>query len=86
MAGTIRFLCTTVLKSSLDDTLPQFEREGYKVEVSYGPSAQLTKRIVGRRNRRRRRPHRCGFDEMVQAGKAGRGEPHPSSAPPPWSR
>ena len=44
---TIKLICTTALKTSLDELLPQFERTtGHKVEPSYGPSAQLTKRLA----------------------------------------
>ena len=44
---TIKLICTTALKTSLDELLPQFERTtGHKVEASYGPSAQLTKRLA----------------------------------------
>jgi molybdate transport system substrate-binding protein len=41
--ATIRFLCSTALKSSLDELLAAFE---HRVEPSYGPSAQLTKRLA----------------------------------------
>ncbi len=44
---TVKLICTTALKSSLDDMLADFERaNGVRVETSYGPSAQLTKRLV----------------------------------------
>lgn len=70
MAGTIRFLCTTVLKSSLDETLPQFERDqGCKVAVSYGPTAQLLKRLSEGEATDAAVLTSAGFDEMVQTGK-----------------
>src|ERR1043166_6186155 len=43
----LRLICTTALKTSLDELLPRFERAaGHTVEASYGPSAQLTKRLA----------------------------------------
>lgn len=70
MAGTVRFLCTTVLKSSLDQTLPQFERDrDCKVEVSYGPTAQLLKRLSEDETADATVLTREGFDEMVKLGK-----------------
>jgi molybdate transport system substrate-binding protein len=63
-------LCTTVLKSSLDETLPQFEREhDCKVEVSYGPTAQLLKRLSEGETTDAAVLTSTGFDEMVQAGR-----------------
>jgi molybdate transport system substrate-binding protein len=70
VAGTIRILCTTVLKSSLDETLPQFERDsGCKVEVSYGPTAQLLKRLSEGEVTDAAVLTREGFDEMMRLGK-----------------
>jgi len=70
VAGTVRFLCTTVLKSSLDEALPQFERErGCKVDVSYGPTAQLLKRLSDGEATDAAVLTREGFDEMVRLGK-----------------
>jgi molybdate transport system substrate-binding protein len=47
MPSTIRLICTTALKTSLDELLPQFEHAtGHTVEAGYGPSAQLTKRLT----------------------------------------
>jgi molybdate transport system substrate-binding protein len=47
MPAAIAFLCSTALKSSLDEMLPQFERAtGNTVEPSYGPSARLTGRLT----------------------------------------
>ncbi len=47
MPSTIKLICTTALKTSLDELVPQFERAtGDRVEASYGPSAQLTRRLM----------------------------------------
>lgn len=43
----IKLLCTTALKTTIDELQPQFEREtGNKLAASYGPSAQLTRRLA----------------------------------------
>jgi molybdate transport system substrate-binding protein len=70
MPATIKFLCTTALKSSLDDVLPQFERAaGHRVEASYGPSAQLTKRLADGEAADAVVLTGPGFDEMTKLGK-----------------
>ena len=70
MAATIKFLCTTALKSSLDVLLPQFERAtGHKVEPSYGPSAQLTKRLTDGEAADAVVLTGPGFDDMTKVGK-----------------
>ncbi len=44
---TIKLICTTALKTTIDELQPRFEREtGCKLEAAYGPSAQLTKRLA----------------------------------------
>ena len=65
--ATIRLLCSTALKSSLDELLPQFE---HKVEPSYGPSAQLTRRLQDGEPADAMVLTGPGFDEMAQLGKA----------------
>lgn len=43
----IALTCTTALKSTLDETLPKFERDsGHTVAPSYGPSPRLAKQIA----------------------------------------
>ena len=45
---TVKLICTTALKTSIEDLQPQFERDNdCRVEAVYGPSAQLTKRLAG---------------------------------------
>jgi molybdate transport system substrate-binding protein len=65
--ATIRLLCSTALKSSLDELLPQF---AHKVEASYGPSAQLTARLRDGETADAMVLTGPGFDEMVQLGRA----------------
>lgn len=62
----IRFLCTTALKSSLDEVLTQFP---HPVETSYGPSAQLVKRIGEGEAADAAVLTGPGFDEMAKHGK-----------------
>ena len=64
--ATIKFLCSTALKSSLDELLPQF---GHEVEPSYGPSAQLTKRLAEGEAADAVVLTGPGFDEMAKLGK-----------------
>jgi molybdate transport system substrate-binding protein len=43
----IKLICTTALKTAIEDLQRQFEREsGHALETVYGPSAQLTKRLA----------------------------------------
>jgi molybdate transport system substrate-binding protein len=65
--ATIKFLCSTALKSSLDELLSQFEHA--MVEPSYGPSAQLTKRLAGGEASDAVVLTGPGFDEMAKLGK-----------------
>lgn len=70
MPAPITFLCTTALKSTLDLMLQQFERaSGIKVDVNYGPSAQLTNRIAGGEAADAVVLTGTGFDEMAALGK-----------------
>jgi len=74
MAATIRLLCSTALKSSLDEMLPQLERDaGHKVDAVYGPSAQLTKRIADGEAADAAVLTGPGFDEMAKLGKVAGG-------------
>lgn len=65
MAG-IAFLCSTALKSSLDELLPSFP---HTVAASYGPSAQLTRRLAGGERADAVVLTGPGFDEMAALGK-----------------
>ncbi len=66
----IKLICTTALKTSLDELLPQFERaSGHKVEPSYGPSAQLTKRLAKGEAADAVVLTGPGIEEMTKAGK-----------------
>jgi molybdate transport system substrate-binding protein len=70
MASTVKILCTTALKTSLDQLLPQFERaSGYRVEPHYGPSAQLAGRLAEGEVADAVVLTGPGIDEMVKAGK-----------------
>ena len=74
MPATIKLLCTTALKTSLDELLPQFERAtGHKVEPSYGPSAQLTKRLTEGEAADAVVLTGPGFEEMAKLGKVTAG-------------
>jgi molybdate transport system substrate-binding protein len=64
--ATIKFLCTTALKSSLDELLSTFEHE---VEPVYGPSAQLTKRLADGETADAVVLTGPGFDDMAKLGK-----------------
>lgn len=65
-AMPIRFLCTTALKSSLDESMAQFP---HAVETSYGPSAQLVKRIGDGETADAAVLTGPGFDDMAKLGK-----------------
>ena len=44
----INALITTAMKAAIDELLPRFEREsGLKVNITYGPSGGLAKRLAG---------------------------------------
>lgn len=67
---TIKLLCTTALKTSLDVLLPQFERAaGHHVEPSYGPSAALTRRTAEGEAADAVVLTRPSLDDMVKQGK-----------------
>src|SRR5262245_14540007 len=66
MAAAIKFLCSTALKSSLDDMLARFE---HTVEPSYGPSAQLCKRLAEGELADAVVLTGPGFDDMAKLGK-----------------
>ena len=72
--ATIRFLCSTALKSSLDELLSTFE---HAVEPSYGPSAQLTKRLADGEAADAVVLTGPGFDEMAKLGKVMTASRHP---------
>jgi molybdate transport system substrate-binding protein len=65
MAATA-FLCSTALKSSLDEVLASFP---HQVDVRYGPSAQLTKRLAEGEAADAVVLTGPGFDEMATLGK-----------------
>lgn len=68
--ATIRFLCTTALKSTLDTMLAQFERAAdCTVDVSYGPSARLVTRLHDGEAADAAVLTGPGFDAMAKAGK-----------------
>jgi molybdate transport system substrate-binding protein len=74
MATGIKLLCTTALKTSLDVLLPQFERaSGHHVEPSYGPSAQLTRRVAEGEAIDACVLTRPSLDDMVKQGKVAAG-------------
>ena len=67
---TVRVLCTTALKTSLDELLPQLESaSGHKFDLSYGPSAQLTKRLAEGEAADAVVLTGPGIDEMTRLGK-----------------
>src|SRR5262245_62178959 len=70
MAANIKFLCTTALKTTLDDTLARFE---HKVEPSYGPSAQLCRRLAEGEFADAVVLTGPGFDDMAKFGKVDPG-------------
>lgn len=66
----VKLICTTALKTSIEDLQVQFEREaGCTLGTTYGASAQLTKRLVEGEPADVVVLTRPGIDEMVQAGK-----------------
>ena len=70
MPAAIRFLCSTALKSSLDELQLLFERTtGHRLDISYGPSAQLTKRLADNEASDAVVLTGTGFDEMSRLGK-----------------
>jgi molybdate transport system substrate-binding protein len=74
MSATIAFLCSTALKSSLDDMLPEFERAaGHKVEPRYGPSAQLTRRLTDGETADAVVLTAQGFEDTAKLGKIAAG-------------
>lgn len=67
---TVKLICSTALKSSLEDLLPGFEKaNGQKVEASYGASAQLTKRLMDGEAADAVVLTRPGIEEMIKVGK-----------------
>ena len=70
MAASIKFLCSTALKTTLDDTLARFE---HKVEPSYGPSAQLCERLTEGEFADAVVLTGPGFDDMAKLGKVDPG-------------
>src|SRR5215510_7605233 len=47
-AAEMRVLITTAMKAAIDDLSPAFEKAaGHKLNVTYGPSGALAKRIAG---------------------------------------
>ena len=70
MPASIRLLCSTALKSSLDVVLPPFERDsGHEIAASYGPSAQLTRRLGEGEAADAVVLTGPGFDEVAKLGK-----------------
>ena len=71
---TIKLICTTALKTTIDELQPQFEREiGSRLEASYGPSAQLTKRLAEGEPADIVMLTGPGIDEMIRLGKVAPG-------------
>lgn len=70
MPAPIRFLCTTALKSSLDELLPHHRD---KVDVSYGPSARLTSRLKDGEAADAVVLTGLHFDEMTKSGQLDAG-------------
>ena len=71
---TIKLICTTALKTTIEELQAQFERDsGCKLDTVYGPSAQLTKRLAGGEPADIVVLTGPGIDEMVQAGKVASG-------------
>lgn len=66
----VRFLCTTGLKSSLDEMLPQHRDT---IDVSYGPSARLVVRLKDGEAADAVVLTGPGFDEMTKLGKLDAG-------------
>ena len=74
MPATIKLLCTTALKTTIDELLPQFEREtGHKLAPAYGPSAQLTKRLADGEPADVVVLTGPGLEEMMKLGKVAAG-------------
>jgi molybdate transport system substrate-binding protein len=70
MPATIRLLCTTALKTTIDELMPAFERDtGHKLVAAYGPSAQLTKRLTDGEPADAVVLTGPGLDEMTKLGK-----------------
>jgi molybdate transport system substrate-binding protein len=70
MPATIKLLCTTALKTTIDELSPQFEREtGHKLAPVYGPSAQLTKRLTAGEPADVVILTGPGLEEMIRLGK-----------------
>jgi molybdate transport system substrate-binding protein len=66
----IKLLCTTALKTTIDELQTQFEREtGNTLAAAYGPSAQLTKRLAGGEAADIVVLTGPGFEEMAKLGK-----------------
>src|SRR5262245_49124366 len=67
---TIRLICTTALKTTIEDLQAQFERQsGRALEALYGPSAQLTKRLTQGEPADIVVLTGAGLEEMIAAGK-----------------
>jgi molybdate transport system substrate-binding protein len=70
----IKLLCTTALKTTIDELQPEFERAtGHKLEAAYGPSAQLTKRLADGEAAHIVVLTGPGFEEMAKFGKVETG-------------
>jgi molybdate transport system substrate-binding protein len=70
----IRLLSTTAMKTSFDALAPQFERaSGFKLVMSYGPSAQLKKRLAEGEATDLTIMTAEGIDELIQKGKVAAG-------------
>ena len=71
---TIKLICTTALKTTIEELQPRFEREsGCKLEAVYGPSAQLTKRLADGEPADIVVLTGPGIEEMEKIGKVVRG-------------
>jgi molybdate transport system substrate-binding protein len=67
---TTKLICTTALKTTIEDVQAQFERQtGRALEALYGPSAQLTKRLTQGEPADIVMLTGPGIEEMIAAGK-----------------
>jgi molybdate transport system substrate-binding protein len=66
----ISLICTTALKSTLDETLARFERDsGYTVAPTYGPSPRMAKQIADGAWCDAAIVGEQGIDDLIQQGK-----------------
>lgn len=69
-AGEIKVLSTTVMKTTLDELAPEFERAtGHKTVVAYAPAARIAKRIADGEANDLAIVTRQGLEELIKQGK-----------------